>query len=91
MPRRCQDLPTRLPAAPSEKAIGMEEFCDRFIASMIVRARHDTFANGCKVSDYAEDTAPTYWKLPAFRTLGPELCVVSDMRHWHGSWEQVRG
>lgn len=90
MPCRYQDVPAPLPAKSGGIAIGMEEFCDRFVASMVIRARHDTFANGCKVSDYAQDTAPTYWKLPAFRTLGPELCVISDMRHWHGSWEQVR-
>jgi hypothetical protein len=90
MPRP-HDVSTRLPTPPSGEAIGIEEFCDRFVASMVIRARYDTFANGCKVADYAKDTAPTYWGLPAFRTLGPELCVVSDMRHWHGSWEQERG
>lgn len=73
-----------------EKQIGKEEFCDRFVASMVVRAQHATFADGCSVRDYARETALSYWDLVHFRPLGPELCVVSDMRHWHGPWKQVQ-
>lgn len=78
-------------AAPSlGKPIGKGEFCDRFVASMMVRARHAMFADGCSVKDYAQETALSYWDLVHFRALGPEMCVVSDMRHWHGPWEQVQ-
>lgn len=77
----------QLKAAPSsEESIGLDDFCDRFIASMIVRAGHESFANGCKVLDYAKETAPAYWKQASLRDLGPETCVVSDMRHWHEPW-----
>lgn len=68
------------------KLIGKEEFCDRFVASMIFRVNYQAFADCCSVKDYAEETAMSYWKSGHFRPLGPENCVVSDMRHWHGSW-----
>lgn len=69
-----------------QKSEGFEEFCDRFVANMVVRAGHERFANGCMVLDYARETAPTYWEEASLKTLGPEGCVVADMRHWHGSW-----
>lgn len=68
------------------KPIGKEEFCDRFVASMTTRAMHERFADGCEVLDYATDTALTYWEQHHFRMLGPESCVVCDMRQWHGPW-----
>lgn len=84
-PRRHSD---RLQAdAAIGELIGMEEFCDRFVASMIVRVFYNTFPNGCLVLDYAMETAPTYWDHESLRELGPENCVVSDMRHWHETWD----
>lgn len=71
-------------AVPTPKEPGMQEFCSRFEASMVRRAGLETFSDGCKVAEYAEETAPAYWHKPAFRQLGPEGCVESDMRYWHG-------
>lgn len=62
----------------------MHEFCSRFEASILLRSGLETFGDGCKVSEYAEETAPAYWERPAFRRLGPEICAQSDMRHWNG-------
>lgn len=87
MPESLERPSKREQAMPSvDKTIGKEEFCDRFVASMIVRAAHHAFADGCSVKDYAEETAMSYWESTHFRSLDPESCVVSDMRHWHGTW-----
>ena len=74
-----------------DKPIGREEFCARFVASMTGRANYQTFADGCTVQDYAEETAMSYWELAQFRLLGPEICVVRDMRHWHGKSDRTHG
>lgn len=73
------------------KPIGKDEFCDRFVASMTGRANYQKFADGCTVLEYAEETALSYWELDKFRPLGPEICVVRDMRHWHGNPDGVHG
>lgn len=68
---------------PNAKDLEMDEFCSRFKASMMLRAGLETFSNGCKVADYAEETAPAYWEVKSMRALGPEACAQSDMRYWH--------
>ena len=67
---------------PNAREIAMDEFCSRFEASMSLRAGRDLFSNGCKVAEYAEETAPAYWEVKSMRALGPEACAQSDMRYW---------
>ena len=61
----------------------MPEFCSRFEASILLRVGQDIFSDGCRISDYARETAPEYWEDLALRQLGPEKCAQSDMRLWH--------
>jgi hypothetical protein len=65
-------------------ALEMREFCTRFECSIALRYGQETFSDGCKVADYARETAFDYWQKPELRRLGPEECAQSDMRHWHG-------
>lgn len=77
-----QPPPKTIGTVASADTPQMREFCSRFEASMIRRAGQETFSDGCKVSDYAEETAPAYWATLKFRLLGPEKCAESDMRYW---------
>ena len=59
------------------------QFIDRFKTSLLRRAGQDRFSDGCRISDYADETGPAYWQDPRFRALGPEKCAEADMRHWY--------
>ena len=68
---------------PNATDLEMDDFCNRFEASMVMRSGRETFSNGCKVAEYAKETAPAYWEVRSMRELGPEACAQSDMRYWH--------
>jgi hypothetical protein len=57
-----------------------EEFCARFKAEML-RAG-PTFDDGTSITEYADETAPTYWDDPDQRAEGPEACAQADMSYW---------
>lgn len=67
---------------PGEE-LSREEFCNRFVARMIEKAGSDLVEeDGRTVTQYAEETAPTYYDDPALREEGPEECADADMSYW---------
>lgn len=78
---------TRITEEPTK-----EEFIARFKAEMIrivgptyVQSEcDDSFSDETveSTSDYADETAPTYWDEPDHRADGPEECARSDYSYW---------
>ena len=62
--------------------LSKEEFCARFKAHM-VKVAGDTFGDGSSVSEYADDTAPTYFDEQYQRDAGSaESWAEEDMSYW---------
>lgn len=61
-----------------------DEFCARFKARMLARcAPRTTFDDGESIAEYADQTAPTYFKEDGWlRDQGPEECADTDMSYW---------
>lgn len=58
-----------------------QEFCARFKARMLAVAG-ETFDDGESISEYADETAPTYYETDWQRAEGPEACADADMSYW---------
>ena len=62
--------------------MGRDQFIQRFVDHMAKQAGFAAFDDGTTVTDYAKDTAPSYWETDWQRELGPEECAEADISYW---------
>lgn len=69
-------------AVEFDRGLTTADFCARFTAHMIKMVGSDKFQDGESISNYAEQTAPTYYDDAQQRAEGPEACAEADMSYW---------
>ncbi len=62
--------------------ITRDKFIERFVKRMVGVVGPTFTDDGESVSDYAHETAPSYWETDWQRDDGPEACADADMGCW---------